>query len=56
MLDGTGDSGDAGRDRRPPGRLRSIGVTMMLGRVAKAASLLLFGWFVFVVGAVVYAS
>jgi hypothetical protein len=33
-----------------------IGVLMMLGRAARAASFLLFGWFVFVIGAVVYAK
>jgi hypothetical protein len=43
-------------DRRPPGRPTSIGVLMMLGRAARAASFLLFGWFVFVIGAVVYAK
>jgi hypothetical protein len=35
---------------RPPG------VLAMFGRLAKAASLLLFGWFVFVMGAVLYAK
>jgi hypothetical protein len=34
----------------------SNGVPAMLGRLAKAASFLLFGWFVFVLGAVAYAK
>jgi hypothetical protein len=41
--------------RRPPWAAR-IGVSLMLGRLARAASLLLFGWFVFVIGAVAYAK